>query len=335
MKKKSRNQSFDRSKQRLLNEKINKKKETMKNRTSYGYTFGGGSSKQKTVKPKRYFTLLLKGFFQGMFTFSRRFTSRFSQAMQDDLASSLSQMNLTLGKVMNMDPAGKWELIELLNQVNAFGYELVARFYALYRGKQFLPGLPTISGFIIPSYAAKIINDLRALYRDLVIIYPYWSILKDVTWKSLQYYERKTSQEPMLTRSKIFKIIDSLFLYYLPRLHTLLCYNIGYKYAYVYTEMVKFAGIKPEDDLGTITRKLVDDKKVYLEQLKKEKEQVKKNLMQNVEQKDNEKIPPYVKKGLTIIDEIVAGITDKSIRNDPNADALERNEKMLLFYSIF
>lgn len=96
--------------------------------------------------------------------------------------------------------------------------------------------------------------------------------------------------------------------------------------------MYKFANVTEEEDLGSITRQLQEEKKEFLKRLEKEKEENKKKLQEEIEKKELEKIPQYIKDGMLLIDNVVNSISMKKIAKDNRAKYLETNEKMLYFY---
>ena len=98
--------------------------------------------------------------------------------------------------------------------------------------------------------------------------------------------------------------------------------------------MKEFAQVTEEESMGIYTTELNIQKKEYIEELKKEKEERKKKLQESVEQKEIEKIPVYIQKGLKFIDDIFSK-KDSIIKNDKKAELFEENDKMLYFYLLF
>ena len=96
--------------------------------------------------------------------------------------------------------------------------------------------------------------------------------------------------------------------------------------------MYKKSGILPEEEFGVYTRELIDEKKRWLIEVEKEKEERKKKLEESIEKKEIEKLPKFIQKGLEIIDSIIERSKNKE---EPKIKNLESNEKMLHFYYLF
>ena len=108
-------------------------------------------------------------------------------------------------------------------------------------------------------------------------------------------------------------------------------YNLGESVPFEVDAMKKFAGVTEEEDLGIYTGQLDTEKENYMIEKEKEKEEQRKKLQETVEQKEMEKIPIYIQKGLKVIDELLEK-KDSTLKNDKNASLFEPNEKMLILY---
>ncbi|MCK4797741.1 MAG: hypothetical protein KAT05_10180 [Spirochaetes bacterium] len=328
--------SFNRDRQKLLKEKMRRKKEGLKRletekksafyKNSYGIT-------KKNKKNKRYLIIYITGLFQRIFSFSHNFTKKFLLDMQEDIIKILSELNNITEQLLNIESEKKWPIVDSINKSNSYGFEIVIRINNLYEKRNFLH----IANYFKLHHqiiCPEIINNLLVFFKKLLILYPYWETTKNTIWKSQQLYRNATSIAPILSKSKINKNIDKLFSYYLPRILTILNYNLGKKTPYEYTKMYLFVKITSNEDIGNITKDLVEEKKDYLKQIEKEKEERMKKLQEEVEKKEIEKIPKYIQKGLAIIDSIVEKIPQK-INDDRNAELFEPNEKLLEFYFLF
>jgi hypothetical protein len=108
-------------------------------------------------------------------------------------------------------------------------------------------------------------------------------------------------------------------------------YNIGESVPFEIDAMKKFAEITEEEDLGIYTGQLDSEKENYILEKEKEKEEQLKKLQETVEQKEMEKIPAYIQKGLKLIDELLEK-KDTTLKNDKNSSLFEPKEKMLILY---
>lgn len=108
-------------------------------------------------------------------------------------------------------------------------------------------------------------------------------------------------------------------------------YNLGESVPFEVDAMKKFAGITEEEDLGIYTGQLDTEKENYMIEKEKEKEEQRKKLQETVEQKEMEKIPIYIQKGLKVIDELLEK-KDSTLKNDKKASLFEPNEKMQVLY---
>ncbi|HOV13516.1 MAG TPA: hypothetical protein PK771_04465 [Spirochaetota bacterium] len=325
---------FNREQQKIVQDKMKSKNEELRKR-DYSYSNNSKNSKDenKQKKHKRYFSVFLSGIFQGLFTFSNKFTPKFSLAIQNEFGEILSTLNYSVSLIINMEPEKKWEAFEVINKNPSYSFELLMRIYNLYklnsisRMQSFFKNFNNI---ICP----EVIDDIKLFYKELLILHPYWETTKEVVWKSLLLYEQITGKAPLINRSKLNKFIDSLLGYYFPNFHLTLNYNIGEKTPYEYEVMYKNIGVTPEEEFGVYTKQLIEDKKRWYLELEKEKEERKKLLEESVEKKEIDKLPKYVQKGLQIIDNVIEKIKTKS-KDDSKAKNFQPNEKMLHFYFLF
>jgi hypothetical protein len=282
---------------------------------------------------KRYFSVFMTGYFQGIFSFGGNFKNKFSQEMQDDFVTIIKDLKQDLGKMINLYPEKKWQLTDMLNTENGYGFEILVRFYDLL-GTESLTKTANFFKIHNSMLCPLIINEIKSVFKRLLILYPYWETSKDILWEAQQIYKAITTLDPPLQKPRINRCLDRLFAYYFPRLLTILNYNIGKKTPFDLNKMHEYAKISVENDIGSITKELVEQKKEYLIKLEKEKEERLKKLQEEVDQKEMDKIPKYVHKGLAMIDAIIETIP-KKVQDDDNARLFESGEKLLEYYFLF
>ncbi len=259
-KKTSASVKFNRDKQKLVQEKMKNKNEESKKR-DYKYSNNNSNDgKQNSKKHKRYLSVFLNGFLKGVFAFSNKFNPKFSNALQNEFSEILSSLNYSIGLVINLEAEKKWDIFEIINRSPSFSFEILLRIYNLYK----INSISRIQNFakkfnniICP----EIIDDVKLLYKELLILHPYWETTKDIIWKALTLYEETTKASPLITKSKLNKYIDDLMGYYFPSFHILLNYNLGVKIPYDYESMSKNTPITPEEEFGVYTKQLVEEKK--------------------------------------------------------------------------
>lgn len=319
-----------RYKQKMLAEKAKQQiDKTKQNQNVLNSMLKGKQGKQL----KRYFSIFLLGFLQGIFTLSGRFKSKFSREVQDDLINILRDLKRGVEKLINLYPEKKWQAIDIINSSDNYGFEIIVRIHNIFKPENFTRVanyFNLYSNILCP----QIINDLLILFKKLLILYPYWETTKDILLKSQQVYQSLTTLDPLLSKSKINKSIDKLFSYYFPRILTIINYNLGQKIKFDYEKMYNFTKINTEIDIGSYTKDLAEMKKEYFLLLEREKEERMKKLQEEVEKKEMEKMPKYVQKGLIIIDAVIESIPKKA-NDDENALLFEQNEKMMEFYFLF
>ncbi|HBI37303.1 MAG: hypothetical protein A2015_09980 [Spirochaetes bacterium GWF1_31_7] len=328
---------FNRSKQIEVNNLIqNRENELRKNRdsksdhNSSSHSFSNNSHNKKIKYP---FMIFIKGMFQGIFTLSGQFNKKYITAIDLEFQDILSGLNFVCSQILNLDNENKWKLVDSINKHFTFSYEIIMRIYNLYK----LTSINNIQNYMKTDaniQCTTILRNIHALYKDLVILFPYWETNKDILWRALGYYEKLSGNHSVLSRNKINKNLDRLFNFYLPFFHITLCYNLGDNIVMEFESMKEFAQVTEEESMGIYTTELNIQKKEYIEELKKEKEERKKKLQESVEQKEIEKIPVYIQKGLKFIDDIFSK-KDSIIKNDKKAELFEENDKMLYFYLLF
>jgi hypothetical protein len=319
------------STQTLIDEKIIKKNDDIRKK-KYENNIKK-RTEEDTRKIKRYFSIYLQGLFQGIFNLSNKFSSKFSGRMQGELNNILASLNYFTGYIFNLDPEKKWEAVERINKNNNYSFEIIMRVFNLYK-------VNSVSR--IQDYCKKfnnivcnqIIDDICLLFKELLVLYPYWESIKDILTSSMQVYRDLVPKEPLVSHIKLNKNIDTLFSYYFPAFHLIIIYNFGLKIPFDFEKIYEFMNIKESDEMGAFSKSLFDEKKKFLEQMEKEKDERKKILQDSIDKKELGKIPKYVIKGLNLIDAIIEKIPVK-LAHDPKAKFLESNEKMMIYHFLF
>lgn len=327
--------NINREKQRLINEKLKKRQEELNKKYSQTRDRFNESQSQSysSRKIKHRLFNYLNGIINGYFSFSKKFNKKFSRLVIEEFHNILSTLNYLTGTLVNLDMEKRIEAIEFLNKNAPYTFELIMRIFDLNKVSsinRIQIYFQKYNNVLCP----EIISDIKVLYKDMVIIYPYWESIKESIWKGLLIVHQLTGKEPMVAKQKIYKFIDSIFSIFLPAFHWTLAYNLGVKVPFDYQSMYTFVDVKPEEELGVLTKQLLEEKKKFLEQKEKEKEERKKALEESVEKKEMEKIPKHTQKGLELIDNIIEKGLSK-YKSDSELSIFEKNEKMLYFYLIF
>ncbi|HNZ26054.1 MAG TPA: hypothetical protein PLG34_01045 [Spirochaetota bacterium] len=323
---------FNRDRQRAISEHITRKQEELKSRSSI-LTEGGSSESKKDKKKRPSFFVFLKGVFLGYFTFSKSFNKKFAASMKEEISDILSTLNFIAGQLISLDMDKKIGAVEILNKTNIFAYELLMRIYNLFK----VNSITRIQTFFVRYnniLCPGIIDDIRIIYKELVVIYPYWESIKEALWKGVLVYQEITSKEPVINKLKINRFIDTIFNYFLPGFHITLSYNLCENVPYEYNYMKEFAKIDQKEDIGSLTKEYEEEKKKYIEQKEKEKNEMKQAFQESVDKREMEKIPKYTQKGLALIDSIVDRIP-ALYKTDQRLQVYEINEKALYFFVIF
>lgn len=324
---------FNRDKQIEFNEKINSNKAELdekyskKNKSHKVVKTAKNDKKKRTKYP---FSLFIKGFFKGFFTISGNFNRKHIYSMENGFAECISSLSNSAKIIVLLENDEKWKMVEYLNAKFPFAYELMLRIYDLYKPDNIQE---------IKNYFAKnkkiqcpgIIEKMKLLYKELIIILPFWETNKNTLWDALNYYEKLSQKRLPISKQIIEKNFDQLFNYYLPLIHITMQYNIGESVPFEVEAMKKFAEITEDEDLGIYTGHLDTEKENYMIEKEKEKEEQRKKLQETVEEKEIKKIPVYIQKGLKVIDELLEK-KDSALKNDKNAPLFEPNEKMLTLY---
>ncbi|MCG8569301.1 MAG: hypothetical protein MJB14_04105 [Spirochaetes bacterium] len=326
---------FNRTKQIEVNEKLARQNELIKQK----YRSSPRKQNTETItrvpsENRKYsFMQFIRGFLSGTFALSKKFNKKFTKNVLDELSTILSSLNFICSQFVSIEPEQKWKMVDYLNSQFSLSYEILMRFYDLYR----INSLTRIQNYfknVNHIECTEVLKNILSFYRDLVILYPYWETSKEQLWKAISYQQNSSELQPPLPRSKINRYIDKLFDYYLPHLHTIITYNENLKLPYELEYVREYLKINAEEDIGSISKRLADEKAIYLAELEKEKEERKKVLKESVEKKEMDKIPKYIQKGLAIIDAIIDKIPEK-LKEDKQAQLFEANEKMLYFYYLF
>ena len=336
---------FNREKQRVyksledknkknIDEKYQDYRKSQHNSSAYSKEQNKESQPQRDHKKiKHYLSVFFNGFFQGIFSLSGNFSKKFCREMSENFTSFIKELFEASNDLLNANLERKWKNVDLINTVNPYAYEILIRTNSLYSDTIEI----NISHFFNRPkkiISSNLTNDIRVIFKKLLILHPYWETAKEVFWKAEQIYQDYTTISPMIPRSKINKMLDRLFTYFFPRLLTILNYNLGEKIDYDYQKMQNFVKLAPEEFIGSITKELEEQRKMYLEYQKKEKEEALKKMQLEIEKKEMEKIPKYIQKGLLIIDKIIEKAPEMA-NNDNELKKFEKNEKMLEFYSVF
>ncbi len=326
---------FNRDKQRAAHQKMAQNSQDIRqkyDKSNKNRSNSGSGDQNDSKKNKRYFSEFLNGFFQGTFNLYGKISKKFTETIEKDFYEIVSSLNFLTGQILLLDEEHKWQMVNFISQKNKFGYELIMRINKLQDDNK----LSKIVGFYSKSNSIicdPIIDDLYVFQKELVILYPYWETIKDILWRSSEYYQQLTQTQPYLNKTRINKMVDSLFNSYYPRFHTIINYNTGKRTPYDYRIMYSDYGIQTTEDIGFITKSIMEERKKYLERLEKEKEERLKNLQEEVEKKEIEKMPKYLVKGLELIDTILAKNKGKS--DDSIVRLFDPKEKMVHFYKIF
>jgi len=326
-KKKNINQ-YNKSAQKVANDKYNTKNDKLKE--NYKNKSNSGKNYSTSKKNKKYLSVFFKGIFQGVFTFSNKFSKKFSLALMEELNETLSSLNYYNGFILNLEPEKKIEAIDILNKNISTSMEIIMRIYNLYKVQSIIK---------IQNYCKKfndilcpeIIEDIRLIYKELIVLYPFWESVKEVIWRSFGVYQNIVMNDPLLPKQKLNKYIDSLFGYFFPAFHIILNYNDGKKLPFDYVFIYEDANISHEEEMGSFTKAINEEKQRYIEQIEAEKEERKKILQESIDKKEMDKIPKYIQKGLEILDSVIDKIRIK-INDDSKGKLLEKNEKMYQFH---
>ena len=331
---KSKSVQFNRDKQILYKEVEQKKRELLQKKYSQPQQSSNKFQQQNKNKnkPKRYFSVFLTGFFQRIFTLSKNINRNFSYEMHQILPEIISELHSSIDSFLNANTERKWKNVEIINNIDPNGYEILIRINNLFKQNR-NDRISNFFNFTNNIVCPQIIDDLNTLFKELFIIYPCWETSKDIIFKAEQLNNDNTSSPILLQKVKINKYIDKIYSYFFPRILTILNYNFGKKISYDYHQIKGFVKLNQEEELGSITKNLIVEKKKYIEKLKKDKEDTIKKLHDEIDKKDMEKIPKYILKGLKIIDEVIDN-KEEFIKNESKLKALAKNEKMLDIYCI-
>ncbi len=322
-----------RSKSKLGGTSVPNTSTIMQNRKE-SYSFNKGEElsflgRKKTTRQYP-FSEFLSGLFKGYWGFAGSFSVKFTKSMRDEFSNLLSTLHLSVDMILGMEPAHKWELYELLNKDGSYNVELILRMYNLYKTKV----LKKIQEYFQRSSKIRceeIVDSISLIYRELIPLYPYSETIKGVFIKAMMAYETISKKSAYMNKQEINRAIDLLFGYYFPAFHTIINYNVGRRTPFEYFYMNREANLDPNEEIGALTRALVEEKKEYLAQLAIEKEEAKKKIEDDIEKKDLEKMPKSVQKGLELIDKVVSNI-DIRKKDDVKIRNFEKNEKMLEIY---
>lgn len=324
---------FNRDKQMEFNEKIisNKaeltKKYSEKNKPHKVAKVIKNDKKRHAKYP---FFIFIKGFFKGFFTIGGNFNRKYIYNMENGFAECISSLSNSAKIIVLLENDEKWKMVEYLNAKFPFAYELMLRIYDLYKPDN----IQEIKNYFSKNkkiQCPSIIQKMKLLYKELLIILPFWETNKNTLWDALNYYEKLSQKRLPISKQIIEKNFDLLFNYYLPFIHIIMQYNLGESVPFEAEAMKKFAEITEEEDLGVYTGHLDAEKENYMIEKEREKEEQRKKLQETVEQKEINKIPVYIQKGLKVIDELLEK-KDSTMKNDKNALLFEPNEKMLTLY---
>lgn len=330
---KPKNISFNRDRQKLFHQQFEKKQDELNKKYANKKRKSNGNGDSVQYQKKYSFVDFIIGIIKGIFTIRKNFNKKFRSHILEDFTQVLSGINFLTTQIITLEDNKKWQLIDIVNKNFSLSYEIILRFYDLYK----VNSISSIQRYFENTNhieCDEILKPLMKIYRELVILYPYWESNKEILAKSVAIYEKLTNNQTNFSKSKIYKYVDRLFAYYLPNFHYILCYNFNEKVPFEFASMRSFAKILDEEDIGSISKSLLEERKIYLKKIQKEKEERKKKLQESVEQKEMDKIPTYIQKGLRVID----GIIDKSsnfIKTDKYAKQFNENEKMLYFYILF
>ena len=275
------NLCFNRTKQAEVSQKFMKEK-LLKAKYSTDKTTNADTVGQEKIRYP--FSLFIKGLFNRTFTLSGYFNKKLVLSFDQDFIDVLSGLNFTTAQIINLEPEDKWKMVDFINGHFSLSYELILRVYDLYKLnsiqaiQKYMKTLPHIQ-------CTSILRNIHLLYKDLVVLYPYWETTKEVLWRALGYYEKLTGKQYLLGRSKINRYLDRLFHHYLNHFHMILCYNLGDTIPFDHESMFDFAQIKENEVMGVYTKELEEEKKEYIEALKREKEELTSKIQENIEKR--------------------------------------------------
>ena len=323
---------FNRDKQIEFNEKINTNKIELERKYSKKNEKKSKSNTEKNKKraTKYPFSIFLKGIFKGFFTINGNFNRKYIYNIEKNFVETISSLSNCAKMIVLLENDEKWKMVEYLNAKFPFAYELMLRIYDLYKPDN----IQDIKNYFVKEkkiQCGSIISKIKLLYKELLIILPFWETNKNTLWEALNYYEKMSQKRLPISKQIIEKHFDQLFYYYLPLIHITMQYNFGEVVPFEVSAMKRFAGISEEEDLGIYTGQLDYEKESYIQEKEREKEEQRKKLQETVEQKEMEKIPPYIQKGLKLIDELLEK-KETTLKNDKNASLFEPEEKMQILY---
>ena len=326
---------FDRDKQKEFSSAMKKHRKEMddKAKAEKQKKTASASSVPHVHKKRPSIIVFFRGLFNGYFTLSGDFNRKFLNGMKTEFPEIMTTFSYATGEVISLDMEQRMGLIDVLNKTYPYSYELLLRVYDLYK-VNIIEKIQNYFSRYKQIRCPELVDSVRTLYKDLVILYPYQNSIKDTIMQAMAVLQKLTGKEPAVKESKLSKCIDALFNYYLPGFHFLLVYNTGKKYPFELPQMRKFAGITDEEDIGSMYKMIQDEKKRYIADKEKEKEEQKKAFEESVEKRESEKIPKFTQKGLTIIDSILEKMP-KIKKANPKMKLFAANEKMLYFTAIF
>ena len=325
---------FDRDKQKEFSSAMKKHRKEMDDKAKAEKQKKASSSLVSHPRKKRpSIIVFFRGMMSGYFTLSGEFNKKFIAGMKAEFQDIMTTLSYATGEVISLDMEQRIGVIDILNKAYPYAYELLLRTYDLYK-VNIIEKMQNYFGRYKQIRCPDLVDSVRTLYKDLVILYPYQSSIKDTILQAMTVMQNLNGKEPAVKANKLSKCIDSLFNYYLPGFHFLLVYNSGKKYPFELQQMRKFAGITDEEDIGSMYKMIQDEKKRFIADKEKEKEEKKKAFEESVEKRESEKIPKFTQKGLTIIDSILEKMP-KIKKANPKMKLFAANEKMLYFSAIF
>lgn len=325
---------FDRDKQKEFSSAMKKHRKEMDDKAKAEKQKKASSSSVSHPRKKRpSIIVFFRGMMSGYFTLSGEFNKKFIAGMKAEFQDIMTTLSYATGEVISLDMEQRIGVIDILNKAYPYAYELLLRTYDLYK-VNIIEKMQNYFGRYKQIRCPDLVDSVRTLYKDLVILYPYQSSIKDTILQAMTVMQNLNGKEPAVKPNKLSKCIDSLFNYYLPGFHFLLVYNSGKKYPFELQQMRKFIGITDEEDIGSMYKMIQDEKKRFIADKEKEKEEKKKAFEESVEKRESEKIPKFTQKGLTIIDSILEKMP-KIKKANPKMKLFAANEKMLYFSAIF
>lgn len=326
---------FDRDKQKEFSSVMKKHRKQMdeKAKADKEKKAASVSSVPHVRKKRPSIIVFFRGVMSGYFTLSGDFNRKFLTGIRTEFPEIMTTLSYVTGDIIGLDMEQRIGVIDILNKTYPYAYELILRVYDLYK----VNSIEKIQNYFTKYKQIRcpeLIDSVRTLYKDLVVLYPYQNTIKDTIMQAVSVIQKLTGKEPTSRTGKLSKCIDALFNYYLCGFHFLLVYNTGKKYPFELPQMRKFAGITDEEDIGSMYKMIQDEKKRYIADKEKEKEEQKKAFEESVEKRESEKIPKFTQKGLTIIDSILEKLP-KLKKANPKMKLFAANEKMLYFTAIF